>query len=382
MFKRKLVLPKENTETFFLWGPRQTGKTTLLKQEYRDAFWIDLLKADHYRRYLTHPERMREEIEALKAKPFVVIDEVQKVPKILDEVHWLHEAHGVQFALCGSSARKVKRGAANLLGGRAVRYELRGLTSAELGSAFDLERILNHGFLPRVYESAQPKRLLNSYVADYLKEEVASEGLVRNLPVFSEFLNIASLSDTHPVNYSNIARECGVSSQTVRGYFEILEDTLMARWLPSFRKRPKRRVIHSPKLYFADVGVVGFLARRGRLEPGSELFGNAFENWCFHEITAYNGYAERFATISYWRLASGIEVDFVINDMAVAIEAKSSRTISSHHLKGLRQLAIDHPTVERRIVLCLEDRPRRTSDGIEIMPYRDFMLRLWSGEIF
>jgi predicted AAA+ superfamily ATPase len=184
------------------------------------------------------------------------------------------------------------------------------------------------------------------------------------------------------VNYSNIARECGVSSQTVRGYFEILEDTLMARWLPSYRKRPKRRVIHSPKLYFADVGVVGFLARRGRLEPGSELFGNAFENWCFHEITAYNSYAERFATISYWRLASGIEVDFVINDMAVAIEAKSSRTISSHHLKGLRQLAIDHPSVERRIVLCLEDRPRRTADGIEIVPYGDFVRRLWNRDIF
>ncbi len=382
MFTRKLILPKENKETFFLWGPRQTGKTTLLQLEYPDAFWIDLLKADHYRRYLTHPERMREEIAALKTKPFVVIDEVQKVPKLLDEVHWLHEAHGLQFALCGSSARKVKRGAANLLGGRAVRYELRGLTSAELGSAFDLERILNHGFLPRIYESARPKRLLNSYVADYLKEEVASEGLVRNLPVFSEFLNIASLSDTHPVNYSNIARECGVSSQTVRGYFEILEDTLMARWLPSYRKRPKRRVIHSPKLYFADVGIVGFLARRGWLEAGSELFGNAFESWCFHEITAYNCYADRFANISYWRLASGIEVDFVINDMAVAIEAKSSRTISSHHLTGLRQLAIDHPNVERRIVLCLENRPRRTPDGIEIMPYGDFVQHLWSEGIF
>jgi len=382
VFTRKLILPKENKETFFLWGPRQTGKTTLLQLEYPDAFWIDLLKADHYRRYLTHPERMREEIAALKTKPFVVIDEVQKVPKLLDEVHWLHEAHGLQFALCGSSARKVKRGAANLLGGRAVRYELRGLTSAELGSAFDLARILNHGFLPRIYESARPKRLLNSYVADYLKEEVASEGLVRNLPVFSEFLNIASLSDTHPVNYSNIARECGVSSQTVRGYFEILEDTLMARWLPSYRKRPKRRVIHSPKLYFADVGIVGFLARRGRLEAGSELFGNAFESWCFHEITAHNCYAERFANISYWRLASGIEVDFVINDMAVAIEAKSSRTISSHHLTGLRQLAIDHPNVERRIVLCLENRPRRTPDGIEIMPYGDFVQHLWSEGIF
>lgn len=382
MFTRKLILPKENTETFFLWGPRQTGKTTLLRQEYPDAFWIDLLKADHYRRYVTHPERMREEIEALDANPFVVIDEVQKVPQILDEVHWLHENQGLQFALCGSSARKVKRGAANLLGGRAVRYELRGLTSVELGAAFELERILNHGFLPRMYESDRPGRLLNGYVSDYLKEEVASEGLVRNLPAFSEFLNIASLSDTHTVNYSNIARECGVSSQTVRGYFEILEDTLMARWLPSYRKRPKRRVVHSPKLYFADVGVVNFLARRGRLEPGSELFGAAFENWCFHEITTYNAYAERFARVSYWRLTSGIEVDFVIDDMEVAIEAKSSRNISSHHLKGLRQLAVDHPNVRRRILLCLEDRPRRTEDGIEIMPNGDFVQDLWRGDIF
>jgi predicted AAA+ superfamily ATPase len=382
VFTRKLILPKENVETFFLWGPRQTGKTTLLRQEYPDAFWIDLLKADHYRRYVTHPERMREEIEALDVMPFVVIDEVQKVPQILDEVHWLHENRGLQFALCGSSARKVKRGAANLLGGRAVRYELRGLTSAELGTTFELERIVNHGFLPRMYESDRPERLLNSYVSDYLKEEVASEGLVRNLPAFSEFLNLASFSDTHPVNYSNIARECGVSSQTVRGYFEILEDTLMARWLPSYRKRPKRRVVHSPKLYFADVGVVNFLARRGRLEPGSELFGTAFENWCFHEITTYNAYAERFARVSYWRLTSGIEVDFVIDDMEVAIEAKSSRNISSHHLKGLRQLAVDHPNVRRRILLCLEDRLRRTEDGIEIMPYGEFVRNLWRGDIF
>ena len=382
MFERKLHLPLEKTETFFLWGPRQTGKTTLLRQAYPDAFWIDLLKAEEYRRYVTRPERMREEIEALVAMPFIVIDEVQKVPKILDEVHWLREAYGIQFALCGSSARKVKRGAANLLGGRAVRYDLRGLTSAELSSDFDLERILNHGYLPRVYEAARPRRLLNGYVADYLKEEVASEGLVRNLPVFSEFLDMASLSDTHPVNYSNIARECGVSSQTVRAYFEILEDTLVARWLPSYRKRPKRRVLRSPKLYFADVGVVGFLARRGHLEPGSELFGNAFENWCFHEISAYNCYAERFANLSYWRLTSGIEVDFVVNDMELAIEAKSSRAVSSHHLKGLRQLAVDHPEIKRRIVLCLEDRPRRTSDGIEIMPYGAFVKSLWRREIF
>ena len=210
MFTRSLRLPKAGTETFFLWGPRQTGKTTLLTAAYPDTLWIDLLKAEEFRRYLHNPELLRSELEANKSVRQVVIDEVQKVPQLLDEAHWLHENRGVHFALCGSSARKVKRGQANLLGGRAVRYELHGLTAAEIGKNFDLNRILNHGYLPRVYLSNTPRRLLNSYVADYLKEEVAAEGLVRNLPVFSEFLNVASLSDTELVNFSTIARDCGV----------------------------------------------------------------------------------------------------------------------------------------------------------------------------
>ena len=191
MFKRTVRLPPAGTETFFLWGPRQTGKTTLLKETYPAALWIDLLKADEYRRYLQNPERLREELalthvtltlkviphaarrersKGVASRPQVVIDEVQKVPQLLDEVHWLHEHQGVRFALCGSSARKVKRGAANLLGGRALRYELHGLTAAELGSDFQLDRVLNHGYLPRIYVSEQPQRLLNAYVADYLKE--------------------------------------------------------------------------------------------------------------------------------------------------------------------------------------------------------------------
>ena len=243
MFTRSLRLPKSGVETFFLWGPRQAGKTTLLKAVYPDALWIDLLKADEYRRYLQNPELLRAEIAAQKAIRQVVIDEVQKVPPLLDEAHWLHENRGIRFALCGSSARKVKRGHANLLGGRAVRYELHGLTAAEIGREFDLNRMLNHGYLPTIYLSDRPERLLNSYVADYLKEEVAAEGLVRNLPVFSEFLNAASLSDAELVNFSTIARDCGVSSPTIRGYFQILEDTLLGRWLPAYVKRPKRRVI-------------------------------------------------------------------------------------------------------------------------------------------
>ena len=382
MFMRTLRLPQQGTETFFLWGPRQTGKTTLLKAAYPDALWIDLLKAEEYRRYLQNPEFLRAELAASESIRQVVIDEVQKVPQLLDEAHWLHENRGIHFALCGSSARKVKRGQANLLGGRAVRYELHGLIAGEIGREFNLDRLLNHGYLPRMYLSDRPQRLLSAYVADYLKEEVAAEGLVRNLPVFSEFLNVASLSDTELVNFSTIARDCGVSSHTIKGYFQILEDTLLGRWLPGYTRRPKRRVIAAPKFYFADVGIVNHLARRGELRPGSELYGKAFENWVFHELSAHNAYAETFATLSYWRLASGIEVDFIVNDMQVAVEAKSAVKVTTDHLKGLRALGQDHPGIGRRVVVCLERKSRRTEDGILILPAAEFCERLRAGDLF
>jgi predicted AAA+ superfamily ATPase len=381
MITRALRLPPAGAETFFLWGPRQSGKSTLLKAAYPDALWIDLLKSDEYRRHLQNPEVLRQEVETLATVPFVVIDEVQKVPLLLDEVHWLHENRGVNFALCGSSARKVRRGHANLLGGRAVRYHLRGLTASELGRDFDLDRMLNNGYLPRIHLSSNPGRLLASYVGDYLKEEVAAEGLVRKLPVFSQFLGVAALSDAELVCFSTIARECGVSSQTIKDYFGILEDTMIGSWLPAWRARPKRRVVVSPKFYFADVGVVNSLARRGRVERGSTLFGKAFENWVHHELRARDEYSGAFAGLSHWRLPSGIEVDFIVGAMKIAIEAKASSNVNADHLKGLRQLAVDHPEVGRRIVVCLEGRARRTPDGIEILPVPDFLRRLWGGEL-
>lgn len=375
MFTRALRLPPAGLETFFLWGPRQTGKTTLLTQTYPNAVWIDLLKADEYRRYLERPELLREELAAGPRPAQVVIDEVQKVPALLDEVHWLHERRKIRFALCGSSARKVRRGAANLLGGRAVRYELHGLTAAEIGKDVDLVRLLNHGYLPTHYISDRPERLLASYVGDYLKEEVAAEGLVRNLPVFSAFLNAAALSDGDLVNFANIARDCGVSGHTVKGYFGILEDTLLGRWLPAYTRRPKRRVVAAPKFYFSDVGVVNHLARRGRLQPGGELFGKAFENWVYHELLTFDAYRESATELSYWRLASGIEVDFIVGQMDVAIEAKASNRITTDHLKGLRHLHADHPRA-RRTVVCLEPKRRVTEDGIEILPASVFTAEL------
>lgn len=383
MFERKLVLPEPGTESFFLWGPRQTGKSTLLRRTYPAARWIDLLKSEEFRRYVARPESLREEIQATGAdrKQQIVIDEIQKAPALLNEVHWLMEHYNLGFALCGSSARKVKRGAANLLGGRAIRYELYGLSASELGAEFDLQRMLNHGYLPRIYQSSRPERMLDAYIADYLKEEVAAEGLVRNLPVFSDFLDVAALSDGQSVNFSSIARDCGVSNQSIKNYFQILEDTLLAKWLPAYRKRPKRRVFSAPRFYFADVGVVNRLARRGELQPGTEDYGKAMENWAFHELSAFLRYQEHEAKLSYWRLASGIEVDFIIGDMQVAIEVKSSDRIHSDHLRGLRNIIIDHPGIARRIVVCREPRLRKTNDGIEIMSAEEFAERLWEGVI-
>lgn len=375
MFKRSITLPPPGRESFFLWGPRQTGKTTLLRDAYPDAIWIDLLRSDVYRRYLRNPERLREELE-VESSPQVVIDEVQKVPELLDEVHWLIENRGTSFALCGSSARKVKKGAANLLGGRANRRALFGLTAFELGGEFDLTRLLNHGYLPRVYLEDRHQPLLDAYVSDYLREEIAAEALVRNVPIFGEFLDAAALRDTEPVNFSNIARECGVSSHTVKAYYGILQDTLLGRWLPAFRRRPTRRTVAAPKFYFSDVGVVNFLARRGDIQPGSELFGKALENWVFHELSAHISYSEAFIELSYWRLTTGAEVDFVLGDMQVAIEVKATANASSQHLKGLRTLGEEHSDVEERILVCLEPNPRRTSDGILILPPLAFVEHL------
>lgn len=368
-------------ETFFLWGARQAGKSSLLRESYPDAVWVDLLKADALRRYSTRPEVLREELERLE-KPFVVVDEVQKVPALLDEIHWLHENRGIHFALCGSSARKLKRGHGNLLGGRAVRLELYGLCAQELGDDFDLPRMISHGTLPRIYQSAQPQRLLNAYVGEYLKEEIMAEGLVRNLPPFSEFLNSAALGDTEQINYTNIARELGVARDSVRGYYQILSDTLLATLLPVYRKRPKRRLSIADKFYFHDVGIVNFLARRGKPEPGSEAFGKAFENWVFHELRCYNQYAERFAQFSFWRLSSGIEVDFIVNDLECAIECKSGTAVRDHHLKGMRELKKEHPVCKSLIVVSREPVSRKTNDGIEILSVEDFLAALWEGRLF
>ena len=385
MYKRIQQLNLSSQETCFIWGPRQTGKSTLLKMLFPQAIRYDLLLSTEYQRLLREPSLIREQclaqgLDANSQRDPIIIDEIQKIPALLDEVHWLMENKGLRFILCGSSARKLRRGHANLLGGRAIRYELYPLIFPEI-PAFSLIKALNSGLIPRHYDSARSSRLIQSYVGDYLKEEIAAEALTRNIPAFSRFLEVAALSNGEILNYSNIARECGISSPTVKEYFQILEDTLIGRQLPAFRKRKKRRLVTSPKFCFFDLSPVIHFSRRGKVVPGSELFGRAFEHYIWMEIVAHSSYSGLFYPISYWRTASGFEVDFIIGDHEIAIEVKSTELAHTTHLKGLRRFKEEY-SARRSILVSLDAKPRMTEDGIEILPWQIFLERLWGGEIY
>jgi len=348
------------------------------------AIRYDLLLSTEYQRLLRQPNVIREQCleagldENSQCDP-IIIDEVQKIPALLDEVHWLMENKGLRFILCGSSARKLKRGHANLLGWRGIRYELYPLVFPEIPD-FSLIKALNSGLIPRHYDSAKPRRLIQSYVGDYLKEEIAAEALTRNIPSFSRFLEVAALSNGEILNYTNIARECGVTSPTVKEYFQILEDTLIGRQLPAFKKKKKRRLVTSPKFYFFDLSPVIHLSRRGDVVQGSELFGRVFEHFIWMEIVAHASYSELFYPISFWRTSSGFEVDFILGDHEIAIEVKSTDLANRTHLKGLRRFKEEY-SVRRSILVSLDSKPRKTEDQIEILPWQIFLERLWAGEV-
>ena len=384
MYHRIQKLSLSSQETCFLWGPRQTGKSTLLKTLFPEAMRYDLLLSTEYQQLLQQPKLIREQCLAAgldgdsQSDP-IIIDEIQKIPGLLNEIHWLIENQGLRFMLCGSSARKLKRGQANLLGGRAVRYEMYPLVFPEIPD-FSLIKALNTGLISRHYASRNPRRLIQSYAGDYLKEEIVAEALTRNIPAFSRFLEVAALSNGEIVNYTNIARECSVSSPTVKEYFQILEDTLIGRQLPAFRKKKKRRLITSPKFYFFDLSPVIHLTRRSKVVPGSELFGRAFEHFLHMEIVAHSSYSESFYPISFWRTSSGIEVDFILGDHEIAVEVKSTELANPNHLKGLRRFREEY-RVRRNILVSLDPKSRKTEDQIEILPGKTFLEQLWSGNI-
>ncbi len=382
MFERRLDLSLSSEETCFLWGPRQTGKSTLLKTRFPGAVIYDLLLSDQYRRFVADPSILRQECEARglnrdNQKDPIIIDEIQKVPELLDEIHWLIENRGLRFILCGSSPRKVKRSHANLLGGRGVRYELFPLVYPEIPN-FSLLKALNSGLLPRHYLGKSPAKLLEAYLVNYLKEEIVAEAVTRNIPAFNRFFEVAALCNGEMINFNNIAGDCGVSAPTAKGYFQILEDTLIGRFVPAFRKRAKRRLIQAPRFIFFDMGIVAHLTRRGEVKEGSELFGRAFEHFITLEVFAHSSYSELNYPVAYWRTASQLEVDLVLDD-AVAIEIKSTDRAADKHLRELRAFKEEHNC--NCILVSRDPAPRKTSDGITILPWQDFLERLWSNEI-
>ncbi len=369
-------------QSAFLWGPRKTGKSTYLKKAYSNSLYFDFLKTDLALELIKRPSLLRERLlagsnEALK--PPIILDEVQKVPQILDEVHWLIENRNLSFILCGSSARKLKRGQANLLGGRAWRYELFPFVSAELRE-IDLRRALNHGMIPDHYLKENYKKSLQGYVQDYLKEEVFGEGLIRNIPAFARFFDAVGYSHGEMLNYSNIARDCGVDAKTVKEYFQILADTLMGRFVEPFKKRQSRQVItRAPKFYLFDVGVAGALTRRHIPEKRGTQFGKAFEHFIFMEIAAYSSYSELGFPIRYWRTKTGYEVDFILGDGEVAVEVKSSNQVSRKDMRPL--LAFSEEFHPRQAFIVCNESEERQSGKVKIIPWAVFLKRLWGGEI-
>lgn len=368
-------------QSAFLWGPRKTGKTTFLAQRFPKSMRYDLLQTDLLFDLLKRPARLREEIEAapaaVRSHP-VVIDEVQKAPALLDEVHWLIENRHIQFILTGSSARKLKRGRANLLGGRAWRFEMHPLVSPEIPD-LDLLRALQRGLLPAHYLDPHYRRSLQAYVRDYLKEEVFDEGLTRNIPAFSRFFDALGYSHGELTNYANIARDCGVDSKTVKEYYQIVTDTLLGSTIAPFTKRGGRSTImKAGKFYLFDVGVAGAITKRTLAEPRGEEFGRAFEHFLLMEIQAHRAYRSLDYDIHFWRTKSGLEVDFILGGGEVAIEVKSG-PIRPGDLRGIHAFADEHHP-RRAIVVSMEPRAS-VREGIQIVPWREFLGRLWGDEL-
>jgi predicted AAA+ superfamily ATPase len=378
MYIRRQKFAGLGRESAFLWGARQTGKSTLLKKLYPAAPYFDLLLSDEFNRFIKNPSLLREILTMPDMAYPVIIDEIQRIPSLLNEIHWLIVNRNIQFILSGSSPRNILRAGGNLLGGRAIRYELYPLVSSEI-PGFDLVKALNSGLLPRHYLATNSDKLLSAYIGSYLRDEIMAEAKIRNITSFSQFLEAAAFSNGEMVNYSNIAADCGISSPTVKEYFQILEDTMTGRFLKSFQKKPKRRVILAPKFYYFDVGIAGYLLKRGRIKIGSEAFGKAFEHLIYQEMFAHSHYSEKYYSVCYWRTASQIEVDFILGDHEVAIEVKSTNMVNSRHLKGLKSFSEEYK-VKKLIVVSTDPYPRKIDD-ITVLPWKMFLEQLWGGEI-
>ena len=376
LIKRLFKAPKES---FFLFGPRGTGKSTWLRQTFPDAIYVDLLDQEAFRTYLAKPERLGEVITGRAQARTVILDEIQKVPKLLDEVHRLMEAKNgrqVQFILTGSSARKLKRGGTDLLAGRAVLKTFHPFLAAELGSRFDFARSLGLGMLPLVLDSAEPIETLKSYASLYLREEVQAEGLVRNVGNFARFLEAMSFSHASPLNTSEVARECQVNRKTVEGFIEVLEDLLLGFRLQVFSKRAQRKLVQHPKFYYMDAGVFQSLRPKGPLDSPEEIGGACIEGLVAQHLRAWIAYSRGERKLYFWRTKAGLEVDFVVygEDIFQAIEVKRSRTVSGKDVRPLLTFREDYP--QAKICLLYGGKERLNINGVLCLPCEEFLRNL------
>lgn len=378
MIDRIYRLNNELDSSIFLFGARQTGKSTILRQQFPGSIYIDLLDSQVKSRYERRPVLLYETLKDKAAGTIVIIDEIPEVPQLLNEVHRLISEKNLLFILCGSSARKLKRKGYNTLGGRAFPTFLFPFVSAELAD-FDIDKAVNCGMLPPHYLAQNPWRKLSAYIDVYLKEEIKEEALVRNLGAFQRFLEVAALTDGEMVNYNNIAQDCGVSAATVASYFDILEDTLVGYRLPAFTRVMKRRLVQAPRFYYFDVGIANHLLHRKDLVRGTTAYGHAFEHLVIQELYAFLHYRHSDEKLSFWRTYTGVEVDAVIGDARVAIEIKSVEEVLPRHVKGLLSFGDDYPE-SRRLIVSL-DPFNRSVNGVEAIYVYDFFRMLWNGEI-
>jgi len=376
MYKRILDLREiVKRKSIFLFGPRQTGKSTLVRHTFPAAAFYDLLEADTFREISARPEYLRQTLSPQQL--VVVVDEVQKLPALLDEIQLLLDRNKkLRVILTGSSARKLKRGAANLLGGRAWVCRLHPLVSAELDAPRLLDR-LNRGSLPAIIDSEHYKEDLKAYVGTYLQEEIKAEGLTRSIGNFSRFLEVAGLTSGEQINFSAVADDAGFPPRTVREHYQILEDTLVGHQLPAYQKTSKRKPVATAKFYLFDVGVANTLKHTPVIEAGSDAYGRALEHLVFLELRSFLDYHRLDHELTYWRSRSQFEVDFLVGD-DIGIEVKSKSRVSPRDYKGLSALT-EEVRLKRKIVICGEKMRRRDDDGTEIMPATRFFEELWSG---
>lgn len=361
-------------KSVFLFGPRQCGKSSLVEHELVDAHVFDLLSSNTLIRLSSDPGYIE---KTCTDGRIIVIDEIQKLPSLLDEVHRLIERRGFRFLLTGSSARKLRRKGVNLLGGRARVKRLHPFSAAELKDLFDLDRAVNYGLLPPVVFSDEPEEELADYIDEYLRQEVIAEGATRNLPAFSRFLEIAACANGEQIDYSAISRDAQVPRSTVQEYFRILKETLLADEVPVWKRGARRKTVETSKFYLFDSGVARRLSRRRETTPGSPEYGHLFETWVHHELRCYLDARVRDGEIAYWRTPAGVEVDFVVGN--AAIEAKSADHIDNHDLRNLKAIS-EEGRFDRRIIVCREPKAAHV-DGIDILPAREFVERLWNDEL-